>query len=195
MEENINRDSIERKFQESFAGYESPPPGRIWPQLKEQLHPEPRFDGLWSWISRLPESSPRFFRLSIGTVAAVVVLFLTLVWFASVERYSLRGHAYSGEVRLCKGTAYLFAIKDKTKPYDSLQNIRSSDIDENGFYQFSQLEPGRYLVRISPLENTEGHKKFHPSWYDQQIKPDSAHLILIKTEDLTVDVHLLPRMP
>lgn len=190
MEEN---DNIENKFREIFTGYEPIPPERLWPQLKDHLHPEPHYDGVWSWITNLPESSPRFFRLSVGMTVGAIVIFLALVWFASGENYSLRGHAYSGEKRLCRGTAYLFKVEDKTKPFDSLVNIRSSDIDDNGYYQFFRIESGKYLVRISPVEHSEGHQNFLPSWYDQHISPDSAHLILVEKEDLTIDVHLLPR--
>jgi len=190
MEEYEN---MEKKFREAFAGYEPAPPEQGWSRLRSNLQPEPRYDGFLSWITDLPQSSPRFFRLSIGFTAAAVMLFLVIIWFSSGNHSTIRGHAYAGELRLCKGTAYLFRVEDKALPFDSLKNIRSSEIDEKGYYQFSQIKSGKYLVRISPQEFSEGYKHFLSSWYDQHISPDSAHLIMIGAEDLTVDVHLLPK--
>ncbi len=190
MEEN---NDIATKFREMFSDFDPSPPERGWVRLKNHLHAEPRNEGFWSWITQLPVTSPRIFRLSAGFVILITGLLLGLVWFSSGEHFALRGHAYSGELRLCRGTAYLFKVEDKAKPFDSLKNIRSSDIDEQGYYEFSRIEPGKYLVRVAPMRNTEGHKKFHPSWYDQQIAPDSAQVIHVESSDMTVDVHLLPR--
>jgi len=190
MEEN---DNIENRFRETFAGYEAEPPEEVWSNLKQHLHPEPRYQGFWSWVADLPKASPVFFRFSIGLTTVVVILFLAVVWFASGNRNNIRGHAYAGEQRLCRGTAYLFRVDDKARPYDSLKNIRTCDVDENGYYQFSRIGSGKYLIRISPQQNSEGQKRFLASWYDQLMNPDFAHLIQVDAEDLTIDVHLLPR--
>ena len=189
MEEN---DPIGNRLRSAFNDYEKEPPARVWENLRRELHPEPKPESVWSRIagfSFFPERKSGFY-LVMGGVA--VILFLAVVYIASGDRHSVHGHAYSGDVRLCRGTAVLFQVADKAMPWDSATHYRSAIIDENGQYKFHQVESGKYLLRIAPEGNSEAAKKFLPSWFDQHENADSCHLIIIKNEDVSADVHLIP---
>lgn len=124
---------------------------------------------------------------------AAIIFFLAIVYFASNDHHSIRGHAYAGESRLCRGVAVLFRIADKLKPWDSVSHYRSAIIDDQGNYKFSRVKRGTYLLRISPEESSETAKMFMPSWFDQHESPDSSHVILLKADDVNADVHLLAK--
>jgi hypothetical protein len=66
-------------------------------------------------------------------------------------------------------------------------------INDNGRYRFPKVEPGKYLLRIAPDENSEAAKTFMPSWFDQHENPDSCHLIILGNEDEKADVHLMSK--
>jgi hypothetical protein len=188
MEENQH---IENKFRESFSGFEQDPPERVWDGLRRVLHPEPKHTGFWS---RIIQGSPdtRVLSLWSGIAAAAIILFLLFMWFSYGNHRIIRGHAYAGEEKLLRGTAYLFKVEDKAKPFDSVRHYRSAIVDDEGSYKFVNIAPGNYLLRIVPEIKSPRYKKYQPSWFDQHESPDEAHLIQVKSEDLFVDVHLLP---
>jgi len=188
-----NPDSIEQKFKSSFSEFEQAPSAHVWDNLRNKLHPEPEPGNLWlrktgSYL--LPDRQMRRF---IAFAAAAVILALAVVYIASVDQHEIYGHAYAGEVRLCRGIAVLFRVGDKAMPWDTLKHCNSAIIDDNGFYKFSRVEPGIYLLRISPEERSENLKAFLPSWFDQHDNPDSSHTIIITAEDVRADVHLISR--
>jgi hypothetical protein len=187
MEENQH---LENTLRESFDGFEQTPPERVWDGIRDMLHPEPAHTGFWARITQMPQNS-RFLKLSAGVMAVSVILFLFFMWFAYGNHRSIRGHAYAGEIKLCRGTAYLFKIEDKAKPYDSVKHYSSALVDDNGSYKFMNVAPGKYLLRIVPEESTSFYKNYQPSWFDQHESPEEAHLIEVKSEDQEVDVHLV----
>jgi len=190
MEEN---DLIGNKFKSAFSDFEKEPPARVWENLSRELHPEPKLESIWSRIaafSLFPDRQIGFY-LALG--GAAVILFLTVVYIASTDHHAIRGHAYTGEVRLCRGTAVLFKVSDKAMPWDSATHYRSVMIDDNGHYQFPKVGTGKYLLRITPDGNSEAANQFLPSWYDQHETSDSCHLIIINDEDVNADVHLMQK--
>jgi len=187
MEENQH---LENKFRESFNDFEQTPPESIWEGVRSVLHPEPRYIGFWARITQMPQNS-RFLRISAGAVAATIILFLLFLWLAYGNHRTIRGHAYAGEIRLCRGTAYLFKVEDIAKPFDSVKHYRSSVVDDNGSYKFINVIPGKYLLRIIPELNSTFYKIYEPSWFDQHDSLQAAHTIEVKSDDLEVDVHLV----
>jgi hypothetical protein len=190
-----NSDNLAGKFKSSFSDFEQEPPARIWENLRNELHPGPEPETFWMRISGSSLFPQRLMRRYIALATASVLLFLAVVYFASDDQHAIRGHAYAGETRLCGGTAILFRITDKTEPWDSVNHYRSALIDENGYYTFSGVAWGNYLLRIMPEEHSEESKNFLPSWFDQHDRPDSSHVIAISTDDINADVHLMTKNP
>jgi len=190
MEES---EKIDKKFRESFTGFDPAPPEEVWEGVRRVLHPRPRYDGFWSRIGDLPQSSPRIFQLSVMISSAAVVLFLIVLWFAYSDHHSIKGHAYAGEARLCRGTAYLFKVEDKVKPFDTIQHFSSANLDEHGSYVFLNIQPGKYLLRVIPEKNSPIAKKYESSWFDQHENLNDAHLIIVGSEDQDIDIHLVPK--
>ena len=184
-------DFLEAKFRSSFAGFEKEPPGKVWENLSRELHPEPVPGNILTRIASFSVFSERRAGFYLTAVAVVITLLLVIIYFGSTDRHAIRGHAYTGETRLCKGTAVLFKVTDKAMPWDSVTQYRSSVIDNDGRYQFSKVENGQYLLRIVPEGNTEASVRFQPSWYDQHGNSDSCHLIILNKEDINADVHLM----
>lgn len=185
------KDTIADKVRATFSDYEREPPAIIWENLRRELHPEPKPESIWARMttfSLFHGRKPGFYFALGGTA---IMLFLAGVYLWSTDNYEIHGHAYAGDVRLCRGTAVLFQVSDKAMPWDSATHYRSAIIDNKGQYHFSNVETGKYLLRIAPDENSEAAKKFLPSWFDQHENPDSCHLIIIENESENADVHLM----
>jgi hypothetical protein len=184
------KDLIENKFQSAFSDFEQEPPGRVWENLSLELHPVPKAGSFWSRLtafSFFPYRQPGFY-FALGGLA--VIIFLVVVYIAYGDYHMVGGHAYIGDVRLCRGTAVLYKVDDKKMPWDSTTTYRSAKIDDNGQYQFPKVEPGNYLLCITPDSNSDAAEKFLPSWFDQHFNADSSHLIIIDDDDVNADVHL-----
>lgn len=186
-------DNIEKKFNEAFSGYAKEPPGMVWDRIHGELHPDLAPRSLWDQIVFFPKNAPRLFRFGIAIAAASVVIFFISLYFGSGGKHMLRGHAYAGEARLCRGTAYLFRVNDKSSPLDSIEHVRSARVNEHGAYYFSGVEPGKYLLRVSPDASSEMALKYHASWHEQHQESDSAHLLIIESGDVHADVHLVEK--
>lgn len=187
------KDITANKFKSAFADFEVEPPERVWENIRMELHPEPKPENILTRIASfflIPDRNPGFYFAAGGVV---LLLFLAGVYLFSSDQYAIHGHAYSGDVRLCRGNAVLFRVDDKVMPWDSAIHYRSAMIDDHGRYQFPKVEPGKYLLRISPDENSEVARKFMPSWFDQHENPDSCHLIIIENDDIDADVHLIAK--
>lgn len=188
-----NMDNLENRFKETFAGYAKEPPAGVWDRIEEELHPKPASRSLWEQMLLTREASPRILRYVAAVAAASVALFFIILYFSSGEKHMLRGHAYAGDARLCRGTAYLFKVNDKAIPLDSIEHCCSTRVSESGAYQFNGVESGRYLLRVSPDAASEFSLKFHPSWHEQHQESDSAHLLVVGEADVHADVHLVEK--
>jgi hypothetical protein len=188
-----NQDSIEEKFKSTFSDFEKEPPAQVWESLQHELHPEPKSLNFWERFTGEALFQERQLRRFAAVAGVAIFLSLAVIYFASSDRHVVKGHAYAGEARLCRGIAVLFLVGDKLQPWDSVTHYRSSMVDENGNFKFPNVEPGTYLLRIAPEHNSEASKKFMPSWFDQHEHPDSSHVIHIVTDDVNADVHLMDK--
>lgn len=188
-----SQDELEKKFHDTFRNLSKEPPPEVWENIRRMLHPEPKPLSPWEKILFFPRNSPGIFRYSAIAAAASLLIFLAVVYFGTGGRHVVRGHAYAGDTRLCRGTAFLFIVKDKVAPFDSVEHYRSAVIDEQGFYSFPRITNGRYLLRISPAEGSEVTENYQASWFDQHESPDSAHLVIVGAGDVNADVHLLKK--
>ena len=186
-----DQDPIEQKFKSTFSDFKMAPPASVWENLQRELHPEPKTVNFWAQITRDPVFQERLLKRYLAIAGVAIFLFLAVVYFATSDRHTVRGQAHAGESRLCGGTAVLFRIEDKIKPWDSVKHYRSAMIDDNGNYKFSGVETGTYLLRIAPESSSEAAKKYLPSWFDEHESPDSSHVIIIHTDDVHADVHLI----
>ena len=188
-----NPDELEKKIKSVFSGYKQEPPVEVWENLRRELHPEPK-----PMDFRMRLTGSTFFpdRLGWRYVAlggVFIFVFLAVVYFTAKDQHTITGHAYAGEARLSRGVAVLFRVDDRLKPWDSVSHYRSALIDDKGYYKFSGVDPGTYLLRIAPEESSELSKHYLPSWFDQHENPDSSHTIVISADDFRADVHLLSR--
>ncbi len=187
------RDAIEEHYHKVFSGFEPPAPEHTWEKIKAGIHPEEEKRGqLASMRILLSGFSHSRSLYPILAVAASVALLL-LIWFSYSHKQNIRGHAYAGETRLCRGTAYLFKVYDKVKPYDTVLQIQSVPVDDNGYYQFGGVDQGNYMIRIEPQSGSDLTRNFIPSYYDQDSAADEANIIRIEKEDPTIDIRLIPR--
>ena len=187
------KDPIEEYYRKAFSGFEPPPPEQAWEKIRTGIHPQEarkgRMAGLKSRLAGFGHS-PRLYPL---LAAAAMILLFIIIWFSYSNKHNISGHAYAGETRICMGTAYLFKVYDKIKPYDTVLLVQSVPVDDKGFYQFRGVDHGNYFIRVNPLPGTEVTRNFIPTFYDQDSASSEAHIIRIETEDPTVDIHLVPR--
>ncbi len=187
------QDPIEEHYRKAFSGFEPPPPEQAWDKIRAKLHPAKADKGRMSGLKNSLLTYSRSGRIyPLLAVAAMVLLFI-LIWYSYSNKHNIRGHAYAGETRMCMGTAYLFKVYDKAKPYDTVLLVQSAPVDDKGFYQFHGIAHGNYMIRINPQPGTEVTRNFIPSFYDQDSASSEANVIHIDSEDPTVDVHLLPK--
>lgn len=185
-------DNLERKFRETFSDFSMAPPGKVWENIRRELHHERSAGGGISRMTGLSRSSSRRIQFVATLSAAAVVLVFIILYFTMETRQVVRGHVYAGETRLVRGTAILFRVEDKKPPYDSLKDYNKVLIDENGYFHFPDVEPGRYLLRVEPEMNSESALKFVPSWFDLHEESVELDLIVVSSEDVNADVHLTP---
>ncbi|MDD4602317.1 MAG: hypothetical protein PHF97_00720 [Bacteroidales bacterium] len=186
-------DNLEKKFKQTFSDFSKEPPGDVWEKICREIRPENGSIGFWDRNAMALGVSSRLLRASSWFAAAAIILFLGIVYLVTVDHHTIRGHAYTGETYLCRGTAVLFKVEDKVRPFDSVKHYRSAIINENGFFEFPRIVPGKYLLRIAPDENSEAEKNFAPSWYDEHLYPEESHLIIVIADDLYADVHLIKK--
>lgn len=183
-------DNIEEKFRKSFSDYTANPPGRIWEELRNDLHPVPRAERFWTRVVDFTKLSPGWVNTTAVIAMASLILILSIIYFIARDQHTIRGHAYAGESRLLGGTAILFKVEDKTMPLDSIDHLRTVKVDGNGYFQFPSVETGRYLLRISPPPGSDVTEKFQSSWFDQHANLNESDLIIISSDDVNADVHL-----
>lgn len=188
------QDNLEKKFSETFATFSRKPPEDVWNRIQREIQQEPVPSSVWDRAMLFPRNFPQVFRIVVGSVAASVILFLGILYYTSGHRCVVSGHVYAGESRLCKGTAYLFVVNDKMNPLDSIEHHRSAIVSENGFYRFSGIASGRYLLRIAPDAGSPMAGRYHPAWFDKHESPDSSHIIIVDQDDVDADVHLLEKI-
>jgi len=184
-------DPIEERYRNAFSGFETPPPEQAWEKIRKGIQPEAvkerRMAALKNRLAGFGNSGKLYPLLA----TAATVLLLIIIWASYSNKHSIRGHAYAGESRICRGTAFLFKVYDKVKPWDTVKLIQSVTVDANGFYQFSGLVHGNYMIRINPLSGTDITRNFMPSFYDQDSVTSEVNLIRIDGEDPTVDIRLV----
>ena len=187
------QDNIEEYYRKVFTEFEPPPPAHAWAKISSRLHPpEGNSSGIMSLKKILANAmlSRNLYPL-LATAAMLVLIFF--IWFSYSNKHIIRGHAYAGETRLCMGTAFLFKVYDKVKPYDTVKLLQTVKVDANGFYQFIGLDQGNYMIRISPQPGSEMTRTYLPSFYNQDSASADANLIRMGNEDSSIDIHLLPR--
>jgi len=188
-------DPIEDHFRNTFSGRESAPPQDSWEKIRSRLQASSPRQGK---AMRLVGRGRQFFHSSslypVLAVSAILIL-LVFIWISYSAKHTIRGHAYAGEERLCRGTAYLFTVADKAEPIDTGKTklIQKVKVDAKGFYQFTGISQGEYLILVVPDTGTEAMKNFLPSYYDQDSEEYNANLVRIRQEDPTLDIHLQPR--
>jgi len=187
------KDPIEERYRKAFSEFESPPPDQVWEKIMKGIKPQFSEQGkmtmLMNWLSGLIHSGKLYPLLA----TAAMVLLIIIIWTSYSHKHSIRGHAYAGETRICRGTAFLFEVYDKVKPYDTVKLIQSVPVDDNGYYQFNGLVHGNYMIRINPLPGTDITRNFIPSFYDQDSVAAQVNLIRVENDDPTVDIHLVHR--
>ena len=187
------KDSIEEHYRKAFSGFESDPPPDAWEKIRLGLHPESENKIGLSGFRKFLDGLSRSRQLYPVLASAAMLLLLVMIWFSYSHKHSIRGHAYAGESRLCKGTAYLFKVYDKAKPFDTVTLVQSVPIDIKGFYQFSGIDHGNYLVRVNPVPGTDAMRNYIPAFFDQDSASAEANLVRIEKEDPTIDIRLIPR--
>ena len=186
-------DHLDQKFQSAFQDFEAEPPASVWTNVNRELHPAGQHDKIWS-----PAGSMTFFtgsrvRLWGAIAAMAVILFFATVYFLSLDRHIVKGHAYTGDRRLISGTAILFTVRDKSRPWDSVDYYRRVPVDGNGYFYFSGVDEGSYLLRVDPGSQPENADQFVASWYDMHGDPSLSHLIVVSDDDVRTDVHLIKK--
>lgn len=188
------KDNIEELYGKAFSEYEAPPPEKAWEKIRSGLQPPAeKAGGPAARLARMFRGLRHSRNLYPLLASAAMILLLFVIWFSYSHKHCIRGHAYAGESRICKGTAYLFRVYDKSKPLDTVLMIGSVPVDDNGFYQFSGVGNGNYLIRINPLPGSETTWKYLPSFYDQDSLRSEANIIRVDQDDPTVDIRLIPK--
>jgi hypothetical protein len=186
-------DYIEETFRRSLAGYTTDPPPAVWDAIHRELHPESARTKTGINSRFWTKLTPRLINTFSAVAATVILVVCTLLYFFNHDLHKVHGHAYAGEARLCTGTAILFKVNDKAAPYDSVNPYQTVTIDNKGYYHFSDVDDGHYLLRISPAENSDQFISYQTTWFNQHGPSDTSHLISLENEDFYGDVFLLEK--
>ncbi len=188
-------DQLERMFREKFAHFEAEAPADAWEKLQEKLFPPARSKkGRFSFAAKLTMPVNRYKIAGIAGIAGIfIILLFAALYFLIDTRYEVTGNAYAGADRLCRGTAILFRVDDRQRPWDSVSYYRSAVISDNGSYRFGSVQEGKYLLRIEPDPGTEHSGKFKPSWYEMHQNLEHSQLIYVYNDVGKADVHLVER--
>ena len=187
-------DPIEKKFKAAFSEFEKAPPAGAWENLRMELHPVPVPAGFWSRIFSFSLLSAKPLTLYISLSGIAILAFFSVIYFGSMSRHTIRGHAYAGSSRLERGTGVLFEVSDKVMPWDSVSYYRSAVVDERGHFQFSRVAEGKYLLRVEPEPGSEIIRIYFPTWHDQHETSDSCSLLIVDRQDITVEMRLKARV-
>ena len=187
------KDSIEEYYRKAFSEFQPEPPQGTWERIRFVLHPESeKKSGLSGFRSILGHFVGSRYLYPVMASAAMVLL-LMMIWFSYSNKHFIRGHAYAGESRLCRGTAFLFKVYDKVKPFDTVKLIQAVPVDTKGFFQFSDIDHGNYLIRINPVAGSEAMRSYIPAFFDQDSAFSEANLVRIEKDDPVIDIRLIPR--
>jgi hypothetical protein len=190
MQEN---DPIEECYRNAFSGFEPPPPERAWEKIRKGIQPGDVKEGRVAVLKKMLIDVAHSGKLYPLLATAAMILLLIIIWASYSNKHSIRGHAYAGETRISRGSAFLFRVYDKVKPWDTVKLVQSVPVDANGYYQFNGLVHGNYMVRINPWPGTEITRYYLPSCYNQDSAGAEVNLIRIEGDDPTIDIHLVPR--
>jgi hypothetical protein len=186
----IEQDPLEEKFKSAFRNFKAAPSGRVWQGVSKELHPQPVSPGFIDRRVRMLSTWPRVYKIAGSVSIAAIILLLAAGYLFLGNQRSVGGHAYADETRLCRGTATLYSVGDKMKPYDSVKAYSTVNVDGDGYYFFNKVEQGQYMLLVVP-ELSSPHAQTHkPSWFDHQSGTGDAHIISVGKNDLMVDVHL-----
>jgi len=187
------KDSIEEYYRKAFSDFQPEPPLGTWERIRFALHPVSEKKGGLSGFRSIVDHLIRSRQLYPVMASAAMVLLLMMIWFSYSHKHVISGHAYAGESRLCRGTAFLFKVYDKVKPYDTVKLIRAVPVDAKGFFQFSDIDHGNYLIRINPVAGSEEMRSFIPAFFNQDSAFTEANLVRVEKDDPTIDIRLIPR--
>jgi hypothetical protein len=188
------KDTIDSQLKALLYRYDEPPPERLRENIERMNVPIVHHSGLttgWRGIQRQPEVNR--FRYIVAASLVILIASLLIFYLLAEKDYDIAGQVFAGESHLCRGTAVLFEVTDVAEPRDSVRHYRSARVDERGFFRFSNIKRGNYLIRINPDHGSEASIHFKPSWYDQDESSEVSDLIRIADNDFRADIHLVRR--
>jgi len=171
-----NIDNIPR-FRELFRDFEADPPPQSWDVIRSRLAGRTR-DKKTPWLlNTMVEWFQPMNRLYPALTVLGVVLIALVIWLGIGPSNNIKGQALIDNTELARGTAFLFRVRDRAIPYDSVRFFGKLDLDSIGRFEFGRVPSGLYLLRIQVHPKSQFSKHYNHGYYGDQIHPDSATLV------------------
>lgn len=171
-----NNDNIPR-IRELFRDFEAEPPPQSWNAISTRLAGEIHgktshqwFGGLAGWFQPVNHLYPALAIVGIVLIALVI-------WIDMKPTSRIKGQALIDESELARGTAYLFRVRDRVIPYDSVSFFGKMELDTNGRFYFGHVPSGLYLLRIHVHPESQYSEQYNHGYYGDQLYWNNATLI------------------
>jgi PKD repeat protein len=103
-----------------------------------------------------------------------------LVWAGD---YPLNNPVFSNDT----GIVYLHRLVE-----NQLHFIASKTFQENGYYWFTHILEGEYIIKVSLARGSPAYPDFIPTYFGDQVSWDAAQLIIIQESIYDKHIHLVP---
>lgn len=106
---------------------------------------------------------------------------------------SINGYVYTDSISVPQGYVFAWKADEATGNYNLIDSVQ---IDTNGFYFFSQLANGVYLVKAELTENSPGYGQYLPTYHLSSPFWEIADpIVLPNWLPVTNDIWMIPGQP
>lgn len=160
-----------------FRNFEPEPPPGAWDAIRTRLDAEPPGVKRRSVFDRQGAWFPPRHRLYPALTVMGAALIVFFVWIGTRPGHRIHGTVLINQEELSRGTAFLFRVHDRLKPFDSVYFYRKMEIDSAGRFDFRNVKPGAYLLRIQVHSDSSSNPVYRHAYYGDQVHWHSSTLI------------------
>ena len=172
-----NNHNLPPRIRKLFRDFEAEPPQEVWNAISTRLagdHSGTRsrrnFGLLVEWLQ------PRYRLYPAFTVVGLALIAL-FIWIGVKPSHHIQGRAWVDQAELSRGTAFLFRVFDREKPFDSVRYHGKVELDSTGHFSFPRIPSGTYLLRVHVHPDSPYSHSYNHGYYRDQLHWNQATLI------------------
>ncbi|MDX2000847.1 MAG: PKD domain-containing protein [Chitinophagales bacterium] len=123
---------------------------------------------------------------SVGNVTCTDTYCESVTVGSNTNNYSISGSIYHGNTTASAAMVYLISL-DST----NLVLVRTSGVNAQGIYQFSNLASGQYLVKAALTPNDPDYSDYLPTYFGDELFWADATFITVGPDQTGQDIHLV----